>query len=162
MKILLDTSYFLPLIGFTISNVEKDFLLHLIDHKKNFEIYYSTISIFELQAKGGKEIEKGNVDMQQIIRGIQSLNNEKALIEIPFTNSTLITQLSVELRKQHSDFIDCLILSTALLNTDMLVSEDKWIKEFILTADFQELISYHELSSEFRVVTSKDFWKEIA
>ncbi len=161
MKVLLDTSYFLPLIGFTISNIEKDFLLNLIDHEKNFQIYYSTISIFELQAKGGKEIEKGNAEMQQIIRGIQSLSNEKVLIEVPFTNSTLITQLSVELRKKHSDFIDCLILATALLNADILVSEDKWINEFILTTDFQDLISYHEISDEFNVTSSNDFWKHL-
>ena len=99
--------------------------------------------------------------MQQIIKGIQSLNNEKTLIEVPFTNSTLITQISIELRKNHNDFIDCLILSTALLNADILVSEDRWIKEFILTDDFQDLISSHELSSEFRVTSSKDFCKQI-
>ncbi len=91
MKIVVDTSYLLPLIGLTHTNVQEDFLLNLLENTETIQIFYSTISIFELQAKGAKEAVNGNLDEQIVIQGIQTLCNEDVIVEIPFINSTFIT-----------------------------------------------------------------------
>ena len=57
MKLLLDTTYFLPTIGVSIKEMQKDALLTLM--AKKHEIAMSQITIFELAAKGAKYVKDG-------------------------------------------------------------------------------------------------------
>ncbi|OLS19085.1 MAG: hypothetical protein HeimC2_42740 [Candidatus Heimdallarchaeota archaeon LC_2] len=157
MKIFLDTCYFLPIIGISNSNLDPNYLLKLLDHKDSHDLLYSTITLFELQAKGAKECEKGNLDPQRILRGIQSLTQGGDFSEIHLSSSSLITQLSMELRKYHTDFIKCLILATAIVSADILVSEDRWINGFVDTNDYSNLVDTYQLSKNFGVSRSRKF-----
>lgn len=157
MKIFLETSYFLPLIGISYPNLDPNYLLKLLDHKNSHDLFYSTITLFELQIKGAKEIEKGNLDPQRILRGIQSITQGGDFSEIHLSSSSLITQLSIELRKFHMDFYNCLILATAIVSADILISEDRWINEFVSTNDYSNLVETYQLSNNFGVSRSRKF-----
>jgi hypothetical protein len=54
-----DTTYFLPAIGASIKEMEKDALLTLIS--KRLQSSMSQITIFELLAKGAKYIKEGQL-----------------------------------------------------------------------------------------------------
>jgi PIN domain nuclease of toxin-antitoxin system len=58
LKLLLDTTYFLPAIGVSIKEIQKDALLTLI--AKKHQILMSQITLFELSAKGAKYIEEAS------------------------------------------------------------------------------------------------------
>jgi hypothetical protein len=58
LKLLLDTTYFLPAIGVSIKDLQKDALLTLI--AKKHQIAMSQITIFELSAKGPNTLRKAS------------------------------------------------------------------------------------------------------
>ncbi|TXT53464.1 MAG: hypothetical protein BAJALOKI1v1_2420008 [Promethearchaeota archaeon] len=51
MKILIDSSYFLPLIKIAIKSFPENLLITLLSDSQH-EYYYSNLSIFELTANG--------------------------------------------------------------------------------------------------------------
>lgn len=57
MRILLDTTYLLSLIGISVNNIPHDLLLKFIDD--GYEVYISSISLFELIAKGARYSSRG-------------------------------------------------------------------------------------------------------
>ncbi|MCX8154052.1 MAG: hypothetical protein N3E52_06435 [Candidatus Bathyarchaeota archaeon] len=71
MKLLLDTTYFLPVIGITVKNLPKDAPLQLI--QKGHKIFISKITIFELSAKGAKHAASGIISPERITRGIRAI-----------------------------------------------------------------------------------------
>lgn len=157
----MDTTYFLPLIGISPSNTNPNFLLKLLDDKGKIQLLYSTLTIIELQAKGAKESENGNLDPQRILMGIQSLSQDENFHEIKVSNNSLITELTLELRKYHTNFSDCLILATALVSADLLITENEWINKFLSTYEYSNLIITYQLSKNFQVSSSKNYYVSV-
>lgn len=153
-KIFLDTSYFLNLINLKSQNVPEKFLLKLlkIDH---LELFYSSITVFELQALTAKRVVQGRINNEESIKGIQSLLHSPQLKLVNFYLSSY-QQLATKFRKYHVDFIDCVILSTAVLEGDVLITEDKDLKKLINDNTIEEVLDQFNIGN-FEILTGKEF-----
>jgi PIN domain nuclease of toxin-antitoxin system len=124
MKILIDTSYFLPFIKIAIENVSQDLMITLLSDSSH-EYYYSELSIFELTAKGLKFSSQGDkITPQDIQIGIDAIENDARLTKVSYINNPFIIELSSHLKPIHNDTIDCLILATAICTCECIITMD--------------------------------------
>ena len=122
MKILLDTSYLLPLIKVRIKEIPEAIIQKLLMDSK-LDLFYCDITIFELTAKGTKLIISGEqLKLTDIQKGIDALENDDRITRLSWSEHPLTLDLAFSLRKIHSDYIDCLILATAVCYTDMIIT----------------------------------------
>jgi PIN domain nuclease of toxin-antitoxin system len=136
LKLLLDTTYFLPAIGISIKELPNDAPIKLI--AKGHQISISDISIFEHSAKAAKHITDGTLTPERATRGIKAIIYEDTIETIPIHNNNLLPT-SFKLRSILNDFIDCLILSSAINNCDALITEDNDIQNLKKNKEFNEL-----------------------
>jgi len=121
LKLLLDTTYFLPAIGIIIKNLPKDAPIKLI--QKGHKIFISNITIFELSAKGAKYVAAGKIPAERVAKGIRVMAYNETINSIGMHESTILLT-AFKLRNIINDFIDCLILSSAINQCDALITED--------------------------------------
>ena len=138
MKLLLDTTYFLPTIGVSIKEIQKDALLLLM--AKEHQIAMSQITIFELSAKGAKYIKEGQLTPERVTRGIRAIVYNDAIKPIP-THESNILLTSFKLRNMLNDFIDCLILSSAINHCEAIITEDNEIQSLNKNTQFHALVA---------------------
>lgn len=138
MRLLLDTTYFLPAVGISVKDIPTDAPLKLI--AKKHQISISDISIFELSAKGAKYVTTGKLSAERVTRGIRALVYDEKIGIIPIHDSMLLLT-SFKLRNMLNDFIDCLILSSAINECDALVTEDTDILNIRRNKEFNKLLS---------------------
>lgn len=119
---ILDTTYLLPLAQIA---VDTD-LLAAVAKKKTYlkleDIGVSLISVFELQAKGAKL----NVPAKSTIRAVDAILS--AFRVVPFYEAGII-EAAQKIRKTISDYVDCIILATAVASKEDLVTEDSLVLE---------------------------------
>lgn len=139
---ILDTTYLLPLAQIA---VDRDLLAAVAKKETDLkleEISVSLISLFELQAKGAKL----NVPTQSTIRAIDAILS--AFRIVPFYEADVI-EAAQRIRKIISDYVDCIIVATAVASKQDLVTEDslvlekkkKLLKAFNLKVlDFSDLV----------------------
>ena len=151
MRILLDSTYLLPLIGVRVRNLDPLLLLEL---KHHHSVLVSDISLFELSAKGAKYVIQGELEPEDVTQGIQSLNMDPDIVKIPYF-STQILSASFRLRETISDYLDCLILSTAVNESDALMTEDNILLTF--TEDTMNQAFIHALNPSFMILNHKRF-----
>ena len=151
MKLLLDTTYFLPLIGISIKDIPHDIIIRLIE--KGYKILLSEISIFEISAKGAKYVSLGRLSPTKVSRGIKALLYDERIVKVPVYETSIIST-SFELRRILSDYIDCLILSSAINNAEILVTEDDEIHKIYSREDFKRIIN--RLNPEFKIKRAKE------
>ena len=147
MKLLLDTTYFLPTIGVSIKEIQKDALLMLI--AKEHQITMSQITIFELSAKGAQYIKEGQLTPERVTRGIRAIVYNDAIETIPMHDTTIL-QTSFKLRNMLNDFIDCLILSSAMNHSGAIITEDNEIQSLRKSPEFHNLVA--DLNQGFKVL----------
>jgi len=124
MKILIDTSYFLPLIKIGIENIPQTILVNLLA-KPSDKYFYSNLTLFELTAKGLKiSSQKNTITPQDIRIGVDAIQNDLRLVEKSFIDNPLIIELASQLKAIHKDTIDCLIFATAICTCDCIVTMD--------------------------------------
>jgi PIN domain nuclease of toxin-antitoxin system len=138
LKILLDTTYLLPAIGIALKEHQKDLPLKLIQEGNQISI--CDISVFELSAKGAKHINAGKLPPERVTRGIRAIVYNEQIEMIPTYESQLLLT-AFKLRKTLNDFIDCLILSAAINQCDILLTEDKDIQNLKNNKEFNELLT---------------------
>jgi len=138
LKLLLDTTYFLPAIGISIKELPNDAPIKLI--AKGHQISISDISLFELSAKGAKHITDGTLTPERVTRGIKAIVYDDAIETIPIHGNNLLLT-SFKLRRILNDFIDCLILSSAINQCDTLITEDSDIQNLKKNKEFNELLT---------------------
>ena len=117
---ILDTTYFLPIVGI---DVEPDILRACLNGRTIFsidDVRLSLISIFELQAKAVKL----GISAERVVRGVRALFRLFDVVE--FYRPDII-RTSFELRKNLPDYIDCVILATAISLGEDLLTEDRLI-----------------------------------
>jgi PIN domain nuclease of toxin-antitoxin system len=136
LKLLLDTTYFLPAIGISIKELPNDAPIKLI--AKGHQISISDISIFELSAKGAKHITNGTLTPERVTRGIKAIIYDDTIETIPIHDNNLLLT-SFKLKSILNDFIDCLILSSAINQCDALITEDSDIQNLKKNKEFNEL-----------------------
>jgi PIN domain nuclease of toxin-antitoxin system len=140
--LILDTTYILP-----VAKVDIDTdLLTLIDEGRIKlsidDVKISLISIFELQARCAKY----KLPSKFVIDAVEIINS--ALKIEPFYNPKII-ELADLLSWELSDYIDCLILATAIVLKEDLVTEDSRIrtrKSMIKERYKINVLSYNDLA----------------
>jgi PIN domain nuclease of toxin-antitoxin system len=147
LKLLLDTTYFLPTIGVSIKEIQKNALLMLIAEKH--QISMSQITIFELSAKGAKYIKEGQLSPERVTRGISAIIYNDAVETIPMHDTTIL-QTAFKLRNMLNDFIDCLILSSAMNNSEAIITEDNEIQSLKKSSEFHNLLA--NLNPDFKIL----------
>ena len=151
MKLLLDTTYLLPAIGISIKNLPKNILTELL--RRKHEIVISEIELFELAAKGAKYVSLGKLSINRVLLGVRALVYDERIGKIPVYNDKVLSQ-AIKLRKILGDFIDCIILSTALNYADALITEDEDIFEAVRTKDYEEV--FRKVNPKFTVMRFKE------
>ena len=124
MKILWDTTYFLPLIKISIEGIPDNLLLKFLLESQH-EYFYSDLSIFEITAKGLKFIrKKTDVTLQDVMNGLDALQNDSRLQILSWSDNPLIIELAYSLKAIHNDTIDCIIYATAMCKCDCIITMD--------------------------------------
>jgi len=148
LKLLLDTTYFLRAIGINVKGVDWDVVIRLM--REGHEISMSDITIFELSAKGAKHVAAGALPVERVTRGIRALVYDKTVTAIPIHETTLLIT-AFKLRRLLSDFIDCLILASAMNECDSLITEDSEIQNLRKNREFDELLA--KTNPRFKIQT---------
>jgi predicted nucleic acid-binding protein len=151
MKLLLDTTYFLPAIGISIRGLPRDAYVKLVELGHLMAI--SDITFFELTAKGAKYVAAGALEADRVSRGVKAIVYDERVSKIPIYDGAIL-RTAFKLRSSLNDFIDCLILSSAVNQSDALITEDADILELREKGEFQELIQ--AVNPKFTVQTLKD------
>jgi len=136
LRICLDSSYLLPLFGVGLRDIPSDVVRRL--RAQEHELLISEISIFECAAKAAKLVARGELNIRRLIDGLLGVAYSPSFIRISIYEADLIG-LAVEARMFISDFIDCIILATATLYADVLLTEDKLLLD--LPDELNELIN---------------------
>ncbi len=84
----------------------------------------SEMSLFELAAKGAKLVQAGSADAGRLEQAVQSLVSDQTVRKVRFHKDGILP-LAIALRRHNTDFIDCVILASAVLTCDVLVTEDE-------------------------------------
>ncbi len=148
-KLLLDTTYFLPLIGVEIEGVNSNLVQEILNAGE-YTISLSEISLFELAAKGAKIARKMELTYQDVLRGIDTIRLDKEIRIESWTQSPAILETSFNIRALHSDYADCIIVATAICSNDILATYDKTLIEKI-AKDEEIIAEIEKINPEFRI-----------
>ncbi|MHB8361496.1 MAG: PIN domain-containing protein [Thermoplasmataceae archaeon] len=121
---ILDTTYLLPIVGI---EVEADLFDAIENTRKPVDfnsISISLISIFEIQAKTAKL----GISWEITSQAVDELMKKFEIV--PFFGNDII-KTSLEIRQEIPDYIDCIILATAICRKDSLMTEDRRILSFM-------------------------------
>ncbi|MDG6900534.1 MAG: PIN domain-containing protein [Nitrososphaerota archaeon] len=147
-RVLLDTTYMLPAVGVGVGERLDHTLAAAQD--AGHETWVSDISLFELLAKGAKLVKAGKLPEEKLMAGVRSIMADDT-VEKASAYGEQVAAASIGLRRFHNDFVDCLIIASAMEHCDALVSEDDF------ATDEGLLRFVRERRPEFRFMTSMDF-----
>jgi len=150
MKTLLDTSYLMPAIGVRVKEISPD-TLSLI-RRGGHETAISEVTLLELSAKGAKLVTSGALTVERVNRGVIAAKRDVDLEKIQYTDEDVL-RTSISLRGLHSDYLDCLILSSAINRCDVLLTEDSLIHALTRDERYRGLI--REVNPDFAVSSHK-------
>ena len=141
MKILLDTTYILPILGLEVKETKHVLsLLSKLYHRGLIEIYYSSLSLLEAIAK----ISRRSYDEELVRIGLLSIEESFKRIE-PGPEDYL---LALRLRsKGFRDLVDLLLYSIARNNGLLFLTRDKSLATFL--RETGEQIRHIILEDEF-------------
>ncbi len=148
-KLLLDTTYFLPLIGVEIEGVNSNLVQEILNAGE-YTISLSEISLFELAAKGAKIARKMELTYQDVLRGIDTIRLDKEIRIESWTQSPAILEMSFNIRALHSDYADCIIMATAICSKNILATYDETLVEKI-AKDEEIIAEIEKINPEFRI-----------
>ena len=132
----MDTTYLLPAIGVSIKELPNDVPIRL--KAKGHQIAISQITLFELAAKGAKYVNNGTLLPETVTKGIRAIVYEEELETVPVYGSEILLA-SFKLNAL-ADFIDCLIVASAINNCDALITEDQEIHKLTKKNGINKLI----------------------
>ncbi|MBO3799971.1 MAG: hypothetical protein FGF52_02795, partial [Candidatus Brockarchaeota archaeon] len=98
--------------------------------------------------KGAKYVSMGKLSAEKVAMGIRAVVFDETITRILIHEREVLI-LACRLRRLLSDYIDCLILSSALSQCDALISEDTDIQSLRRNREFQELLKM--VNSEFKI-----------
>ena len=119
---ILDSTYLLPLAGIDVS---ADLLTAIVENRARIkleEVGVSLISVFELQAKASKL----NVAPERVFRAVRAIL--KTFRVFPFYREDVLREAHF-LRGVLRDYVDAVIVATAVAAGEDLVTEDSSIHE---------------------------------
>lgn len=141
---ILDTTYLLPLVGIEVEMDLFSAIEHISVDLDLSSVSISLISIVEIQAKCAKFC----VSWEIVNEALNELLNRLEII--PFYNNSIM-KTSFMIRREIPDYIDCIILSTAICKEDSLMTEDRRILSFMERNDGKFKINAHPLNHYLKV-----------
>ncbi len=129
-KLLLDTSFLLPILGFETSKTIMDTFQKL----DKYVLYYNDVSILEALWKIVKKINGSEEEIMRIIEGIKAIRNTMNIIII---NKESIKETISMYNLGHKDIVDNLLYSLAKANKLKLLTVDRELIKFIDKHKFQ-------------------------
>lgn len=150
----------MPLFGLeTSTNRLKEDLLKYFSNK-DYTFYYQMVSIIEIKwiiikrARNDEDL-RDNLEIA-FSDALRFLENTENIIAYPF-DSDVINDISFELERYgHLDYFDNLILASAILSTDLLISEDDKFSKLLEKQKKSKSVFYN---SDLRVFTWDNFIK---
>jgi len=155
VKLFLDSSFFFPFIRIKVKEFSKQDVSDLLKNEQ-FEVLRSDLVTFELSAKGTKYVNEGLLKIEDVIDGLNIIVYNSSIQVIPNHHSE-IQILAAVLRKDHSDFIDCLTLASAIFYSVTFLTLDEEIEEKSRDVWYQLIKDSNET---FNVTLWKDFIKQ--
>lgn len=150
----------MPLFGLeTSTNRLKEDLLKYFSNK-DYTFYYQMVSIIEIKwiiIKRARNDENLRDNLEIAFSdALRFLENTENIIAYPF-DSDVINDISFELERYgHLDYFDNLILASAILSTDLLISEDDKFSKLLEKQKKSKSVFYN---SDLRVFTWDNFIK---
>ncbi|MET1159480.1 MAG: PIN domain-containing protein [Thermoprotei archaeon] len=125
LRILLDSTYLLPILGVEVAGLEDTLrILAEISRANRAEFYYTPFNILEVMGK----IAKTRYDREVVSKGLRLIVEE--FIEITPTCEGYLKALELR-RKGFKDLIDLLLYSTALTRNLLFLTRDRELIEFL-------------------------------
>ncbi len=151
MKLFLDSSYLLSYFKVAVEGIPYDFIGQLMK-KKDIKLLVSEISLSELIAKCFKlSIFASSLSYEDILSGIDSIRNDPRIQIVSWYENPKILETAYSLRKIHSDFFDCIIFATAIIEADVIGTfDDTFYKKMKKNDEISKQI--FQLNPEF------EFW----
>ena len=142
---IIDTTYLLPLARI---GVKHDLLRAIVEGRVEGlglkDLGLSLISLFELQAKAARL----GIPPEHVIRAVRAVI--RSFRVVPFYNSKII-ETAHNLRTVMNNYTDCIIVATAAVLKEDLVTEDRVIHEhagFIEDRYGIKIYSYRDLTKQ--------------
>ena len=126
MKVLLDTTYLLPAVGIEV-DLSEDSLEKLFSSDHSFII--NELSLFELFGKASRHISGDEKAKDRFYTGMKSILSSKIDIKPVFTLDTL--PVVREVHERIKDLPDCPIVATAMVYSDVMLTEAKDIPKLV-------------------------------
>jgi hypothetical protein len=150
VKVLLDTTYLMPAIGVRVKDMPPDTLS--VIRGGGHETSISDVTLLELSAKGAKLVASGALSADRVSRGVIAAKRDEELEKIPFIDEDVLGT-AISLRGRMSDYLDCLILSSAINRCDVLLTEDSLIHAQTTEENYKRLVE--EINPEFVISSHK-------
>ena len=145
-KIILDTTYVLPILGIEVEGLDRDILDHLI----KYELYYPALLLVELKGVVLKEARKRGLESipEQAIKGLNFLIYSGEINIVAPTGEDLKVMYEL-LRRGWKDIFDLSLYATAIRIDSRVLTMDKSFKKFLKDHGFhyQLLITHKELKT---------------
>ncbi len=125
IRILLDTTYILPIVGIDVEDIKKVIvLLKKLRDKGVAEFYYTQFNILEIIGKLGRI----GFDKDRVELGLISIKEE--FIEVKPSLKAWLKALELR-RKGFRDIIDLLLYTTSLTNNILFLTRDIELIKFL-------------------------------
>jgi len=145
-KIILDTTYVLPILGIEVEGLDRDILDHLI----KYELYYPALLLVELESVVLKEARKRGLKSipEQAIKGLNFLIYSGEINIVAPTGEDLKVMYEL-LRRGWKDIFDLSLYATAIRIDSRVLTMDKSFKKFLKDHGFhyQLLITHKGLKT---------------
>lgn len=122
MKVCLDTTYLLPICRVKVIQIPTEFLENLF--KGDFDFCISNLTLLELIGKSIKILK----DTKEIEQGLEAILQEEKIEKVGILNIELL-KMAIEYKSKGLDLIDSMIVATARLHADLLLTEAEEIKD---------------------------------
>ena len=124
-KILLDTSFLLPMVGVRVREVEKLLERLWIRYRRGeVQIYYTELNLLEISWK----LNRIRYDPKIVVSGLKSI--ERNFVKAPLKYASLIRALELK-RKGFHDLIDLLLYAIAHENKLQFLTLDGALIKFL-------------------------------
>ncbi len=147
LKVLLDTSFLLPMVGFETDRE----IMDVIPLLRRCEVFYSDLSILELLWKIAKLVGSES-ELEIVVRGIELVRRSFARVGI----DEKAVEIAIKLyRAGHRDLVDNLLYGVSVSQGLRFLSIDRTLRRFVVENGFVDtFLSPRELKEMFEGVES--------
>ncbi len=136
-KILLDTSFLLPTLGFEVEPEVTRALSKI--GGKSYQLFYSDLSLLECSWIVARQIKRGNYPGPIFRLRLLSITKSQAYERVIMSHEDYLTALEF-FQEGHTDMIDNLLYAVALRNQFQFLTIDNELSRFITEKKIENII----------------------